>query len=132
MRMMGMWDVSYWSALFLSEGVIYGLLLSLSCAIFTTGGLYNDGKFGAIFGLFFCFCLSVVPFSFFVCAFFDTPQSAGICSLLVLLGLYIVYAAILTAPSTSMHALTTACLLPPIALQMGAGSFAKNYVGPVS
>lgn len=92
MRMMGLSDVAYWTSYFISDGVILGFFLSFICTIFTTGGLFNDGNFGAILGLLFCFCLSVVPFAFFLCSFFDTPQTSGQATLGVLFGECLVFA----------------------------------------
>ena len=87
MRMMGASDIAYWGSYILSDGVITGFLLSFICAIFTTGGLFNDANFGVLLGLFFVFCLSAVPFSFFLCSFFDTPQSSGQATIGILLGI---------------------------------------------
>ena len=77
MRMMGLSDVAYWTSYFISEGVVLGFVLSLILSIISTGGLFNSGSFGAILGFLFVFCLSAVPFCFFICAFFDTPQTSG-------------------------------------------------------
>ena len=88
MRMMGLSDIAYWSSYFISEGVITGFLLSFLCTIFTVGGLFNNANFGTILGLLFIFCLSAGPFAFFVCAFFDTPQTSGQATLALLLGHY--------------------------------------------
>jgi hypothetical protein len=54
--------------------------------LFTVGGLFNNAGFGAVLGLLFVFCLSAVPFGFFICSFFETPQSAGQATLALLLG----------------------------------------------
>lgn len=86
MRMMGLSDFAYWTSYFLSDGVILGFLLSFLCTIFTVGGLFNDANFGVLLGMFFVFCLSAVPFCFFICSFFDTPQTAGQALLAILLG----------------------------------------------
>eukprot|EP01032_Pedospumella_encystans_P029611 gene29611-33436_t len=77
MRMMGLSDVAYWTSYIISEGVILGFLLSFTLSIISAGGLFNDGNFGAVLGYLFVFCLSAVPFCFFICAFFDTPQTSG-------------------------------------------------------
>ena len=61
-------------------------MLSFLCTLFTTGGLFNNANFGTILGLLFVFCLSAVPFAFFLCAFFDTPQTSGQATLAILLG----------------------------------------------
>ena len=61
--------IAYWASYFISEGVIIGIM--------TVGGLFNDANFGTILGFLFCFCLSAVPISFFIFAFFDAPQSAS-------------------------------------------------------
>jgi hypothetical protein len=86
MRMMGLSDVAYWTSYFISEGVILGFILSFVCALFSTGGLFNDANFGVLLGLFFTFCLSAVPFCFFITAFFDTTQSSGQAILAILIG----------------------------------------------
>jgi len=86
MRMMGLSDLAYWASYFISEGVLIGFMLSFLCTIMTVGGLFNNANFGTILGFLFCFCLSSVPFSFFICAFFDTPQSASQFTILSLIG----------------------------------------------
>jgi hypothetical protein len=77
MRMMGLSDFAYWTSYFISDGIILGFLLSFLCTIFTVGGLFNGANFGVLLGIFYVFCLSAVPFCFFLCAFFDTPQTCG-------------------------------------------------------
>ena len=77
MRMMGLSDLAYWASYFISEGVIIGFPLSFLCSIISVGGLFNHANFGTILGFHFCFCLSAVPFAFFICVFFDVPQSAS-------------------------------------------------------
>ncbi|RYH22364.1 ABC transporter permease [archaeon] len=89
MRMMGLSDFAYWTSYFISDGVILGFILSFLCCMFTVGGLFNDANFGVLLGLFFVFCLSAVPFCFFVCAFFDTPQTSGQALLGLLFGTFI-------------------------------------------
>jgi hypothetical protein len=86
MRMMGLSDVAYYAAYFLSDGVILGFIMSFTCVIMSTGGLFNEANFGVILGLLFVFCLSAVPFAFFLTAFFDTPQTSGQATLAVLVG----------------------------------------------
>ena len=89
MRMMGLSDVAYWSSYFISDGVILGFVISFLCTLFTVGGLFNGANFGTVLGFLFVFCLSAVPFSFFISAFFDTPQTSGQATLGVLFGMYI-------------------------------------------
>lgn len=89
MRMMGLSDVAYWSSYFISDGVILGFVVSFLCTLFTVGGLFNGANFGTVLGFLFVFCLSAVPFSFFISAFFDTPQTSGQATLGVLFGMYI-------------------------------------------
>ena len=86
MRMMGLSDFAYWTSYFISDGIILGFLLSFLCTIFTSGGLFNGANFGTILGLLFVFCLSAVPFAFFLCSFFDTPQTSGQATLGLLFG----------------------------------------------
>jgi hypothetical protein len=86
MRMMGLSDVAYWTSYFIADGAILGFFMSFLLTLFTVGGLFNGANFGAILGLLFVFCLSAVPFSFFICAFFDTPQTSGQATLGALLG----------------------------------------------
>ena len=73
MRIMGLKDTAYWLSYFISDGIVLGFLLSFLCSIISTGGLFNDGNFGEVLGLLFSYFLSVVPFCFFICSFFDTP-----------------------------------------------------------
>jgi hypothetical protein len=86
MRMMGLSDVAYWTSYFISDGIILGFVLSFLCTLFTVGGLFNEANFGTILGLLFVFCLSAVPFAFFICSFFDTPQTSGQATLGALFG----------------------------------------------
>jgi hypothetical protein len=89
MRMMGLSDVAYWTSYFISDGIILGFILSFLCTLFTVGGLFNGANFGAILGLLFVFCLSAVPFAFFICSFFDTPQTSGQATLGALFGTFL-------------------------------------------
>lgn len=86
MRMMGLSDVAYYTSYFISDGVILGFLLSFLVTLFTVGGLFNGANFGVILGFLFVFCLSAIPFAFFVCAFFDPPQTSGQATLGILFG----------------------------------------------
>lgn len=86
MRMMGLSDTAYWISYFISDGIILGFIVSMFCSILSTYGLFNNGNFGAIFGLLFLFCIASAPFGFFLCSFFDTPQTAGQVTLGILLG----------------------------------------------
>ena len=132
MRMMGLSDVAYYLSYFISDGIILGFLLSFGCTIFTVGGLFNDANFGTILGLLFSFCLSAVPFSFFLTAFFDTAQSSGQATIGILLGFYVVYIVLFTAGTVnfSLHQIQrVCCLFPPLALQIGSGAFLDSYTG---
>jgi len=86
MRMMGLSDVAYYTSYFISDGVVLGFLLTFLVTLFTVGGLFNGANFGVILGFLFVFCLSAIPFAFFLCAFFDTPQTSGQATLGVLFG----------------------------------------------
>lgn len=88
MRMMGLSDLAYWTSYFISDGIILGFILSFVCSIMTVGGLFDNANFGVVLGFLFCFCLSAVPFSFFLCAFFDTPQTSGQATIGILMGKY--------------------------------------------
>jgi hypothetical protein len=91
MKMMGLHDVAYWTAYFISDGVILGLIISFLCAILSTYGLFNEGNFGDILGMLYLFCLSSVTFGFFICSFFDTPQTSGQVTIAILLGTLLSY-----------------------------------------
>eukprot|EP00286_Rhodomonas_abbreviata_P007959 CAMPEP_0181335448 /NCGR_PEP_ID=MMETSP1101-20121128/26837_1 /TAXON_ID=46948 /ORGANISM="Rhodomonas abbreviata, Strain Caron Lab Isolate" /LENGTH=1401 /DNA_ID=CAMNT_0023445569 /DNA_START=43 /DNA_END=4248 /DNA_ORIENTATION=+ len=133
MRMMGLSDVAYYTGYFLSDGVILGFILSFSCAIISAAGLFNDGDFGSVFGLLFTFCLSSVPFAFFIAAFFDTPQTSGQATLGLLVGFYVISITMFTATGNLtipyQQAQVVCCLFPPLALQIGSGAFLKSYDG---
>lgn len=86
MRMMGLSDVAYWTSYFISDGIITGFILAFLCSVISGGVLFNHANFGEILGLLFVFCLSAVPFAFFLCSFFDTPQTSGQATLALLLG----------------------------------------------
>jgi hypothetical protein len=88
MRMMGLSDTAYWISYFISDGIILGFLVTFFCCILSTYGLFNSGNFGEIFALLFLFCIASAPFGFFLCSFFDTPQTAGQATLGILLGNY--------------------------------------------
>jgi hypothetical protein len=159
MRMMGLSDVAYWTSYFISDGIILGFILSFLCTIFTVGGLFNEANFGEILGLLFMFCLSAVPFAFFITSFFDTPQTSGQATLGLLfgiffyifynhclnglslnfllfslypIGLYVIYIVIFTVNAGTIPfktSQTICCFIPPLALQIGSGSFLKSYDG---
>eukprot|EP01035_Chromulina_nebulosa_P032536 gene32536-43467_t len=132
MRMMGLSDVAYWTSYFISDGVITGFVLSFLCTLFTTGGLFNNANFGTILGLLFVFCLSAVPFAFFLTAFFDTPQTSGQATLAILLGFFVVYVvvfAVKTYSGSFISAQVVCCLFPPLALQIACGAFQRSYDG---
>lgn len=86
MKMMGMVEPAYWISYFISEGILMGFMMSFISAVVAGGQLFNDGNFGEVLGLLLVFCLSVVPFCFFLSVFFDNPQSAGQGALGVLIG----------------------------------------------
>lgn len=115
MRMMGLMDSSYWISYFIrfrfhsffifcilhflsttkqpfvnfllcSDGIILGFILSFLCSLFSIYGLFNHANFGVVLGLLFSFCLAAVPFGFFLCCFFDTPQTSGQATIAILLG----------------------------------------------
>jgi hypothetical protein len=155
MRMMGLSDFAYWTSYFISEGVILGFLMSFILAIVSIGGLFNSADFGVVLGFLFVFCLSAVPFSFFICAFFDTPQTSGQATLGLLFGklhftsfyqlfsatnppcyclsgMFIVYIIVFLVDLASIpvqSAQIICCFVPPIALQIGSGAFLKSYDG---
>eukprot|EP01038_Epipyxis_sp_PR26KG_P014727 gene14727-19795_t len=131
MRMMGLLDSSYWISYFIFEGVLTGFIISFICTIFTVGGLFNDGNFGEILGLLFVFSLAAVPFAFFLCSFFDNPQVAGIATLCILLGVWVLYGVIFTFEAIKNYDRRSAeiicCFVPPIALQLGCASFQNSW-----
>jgi ATP-binding cassette subfamily A (ABC1) protein 3 len=131
MRMMGLYDIAYWTSYFISEGIITGFILSFTLTLFTVGGLFNAANFGVILGLMFVFCLSAVPFCFFLCAFFSTPQTSGQATLGVLLGSYILYTVLFVAgvAKNVKHAQIICCFFPPLALQIGSGAFLDSWDG---
>lgn len=86
MRMMGLSDAAYWISYFLYDGVFLGFIISFLSAVISSGGLFNDGNFGDVLGLFLVFCLSATTFSFFLTSVFDTPQTSGQVTLALLLG----------------------------------------------
>jgi hypothetical protein len=64
----------YWLSYFLVDGVITDLALALLCSLLALGGLFSAGSFFDIFALLFVFCISVLPFVFLLCSFFNNPQ----------------------------------------------------------
>ncbi len=72
MKMMGLSETAYWISYFISDGIFIGFTLSFICCIFSAGGLFNGANFGRLLGLFFAFCLSVIPYLFFLTTFFNT------------------------------------------------------------
>jgi ATP-binding cassette subfamily A (ABC1) protein 3 len=130
MRMMGLSDAAYWISYFLYDGVLLGFIISLLCAIISTGGLFNRANFGVILGFIYSFCLSATTFSFFLTAFFDTPQTAGQAALAILLGMYVMYIVFFPAAKNtlSVYQSQLACVFfPPFALQIGSGAFLRSY-----
>jgi hypothetical protein len=132
MRMMGLSDFAYWVSYFVSDGLILGFVLSMLCAILSTGGLFNDANFGVIFGFLWVFCMASVPFCFFLSAFFDTPQTSGQAFLALLLGFFVLYVVVFMVGTHTISlaaAQSICCLIPPLALQIGSGAFLKSYDG---
>lgn len=128
MRMMGLSDAAYWVSYFISDGLVLGFIVSMFCTILSTPGLFNEGNFGSIFAMLFLFCIASVPFGFFLCSFFDTPQTAGQATLGILLGLFVIYIA-LDLSSASIELQTFFSLIPPLALQIGCSTFKNSYEG---
>lgn len=88
LRMMGLYDISYFMSYFISEGILMGFCISMICSLASLYGLFNHADFGTVLGMMFSYCLASASFSFFLCSFFDTPQTAGQATLLVLIGWY--------------------------------------------
>lgn len=86
MKMMGMIEPAYWISYFISDAIIIGFLMAFMSAVVSGQALFNDANFGEVLGVLLVFCLSVVPFCFFLSIFFDTPQSAGQGALGVFIG----------------------------------------------
>lgn len=86
MKMMGMMEPAYWISYFISEGIIIGFMMAFMSAVVAGGALFNDGNFGEVLGMLLVYCLSLVPFCFFLSVFFDTPQSAGQGALGIVIG----------------------------------------------
>jgi ATP-binding cassette subfamily A (ABC1) protein 5 len=130
MKMMGLSETAYWLAYFVSESAT-GMLISFVCAIVAMGR-FNDANFGIVLGLLFVYCLSVVPFCFALCSFFDTPETAGQVSLLLQFGMFVTYIILFITNERSISlesAQLACCFFPPLALQIAAGSFLKSYSG---
>eukprot|EP01031_Cornospumella_fuschlensis_P028883 gene28884-34857_t len=131
MKMMGMSETAYWISYFISESFT-GILLSFFCAVISAT-YFNGAGFGTVLGLLFVYCLAVVPFSFALCTLLDTPETAGQISLLVQFGMYVAYIILFvtnTRGDMDYKDVQLACsFFPPLALQMGAGSFLKSYDG---
>jgi hypothetical protein len=132
MKMMGMYESAYWISYFISDGVILGFAISFICALISLGGLFNDGGFGPVLGLLFVFCLSTTTFSFFLSSFSDNAQFGTQSTVMLLMGLYIVFVIIFVGGSNTIS--LRACqiifsLFPPTAFQVGCLTFLKSYDG---
>lgn len=133
---MGMTELSYYSAYFISDGIVVGFALSLLCAIMTVGGQFDKGDFGAIFGMFFVFCLSAVPFAFFLSTFLSSSQTASQLTLAVLFVNYLVPIVMVLTGGINKSSLSPTgvlsicCLFPPMALQIGCLSFNRTGFWP--
>lgn len=88
MKMMGLFEPAYWLSYFISEGIVTGFAIALFSTIVCGGVLFNDASFGTVLGMLLIYCLSVVPFCFFLTCFFDTAQTAGQGTLAFLIGMY--------------------------------------------
>lgn len=93
LKMWGVSDSAYWTSYFISDGILIGFLVSFLCTITTTYGLFGGANFGVILGFLYLYILSATTFGFFLCSFFDTPQSSGQITLLVLIGCYVTFIA---------------------------------------
>jgi ABC-type multidrug transport system ATPase subunit len=126
MRMMGLMDASYYISLFVSEGMLGGFLLSMSTSLYTFyPNFFNDAEYSDVLGLFIMFCLAAVPFALFWCSFFDSAQTASQAMLLVLLGAYALFAGVLVTSKGTLSNQLWACVLPPLAFQVGCNALSN-------
>jgi hypothetical protein len=115
------------------DGVLQGLVLSvflglLSAALnlfWNTGQGqkgHGDGSPWDLMALFFLSILSLTTLAFAIAAVFDNPQTAGMCSFLLMIGDVVLFF-ILTLSSPELFDTAAKqqlwCLFPPLALQIG-------------
>mmetsp|Transcript_13128 Transcript_13128/g.14208 ORF Transcript_13128/g.14208 Transcript_13128/m.14208 type:complete len:1376 (-) Transcript_13128:742-4869(-) len=132
MKMMGLYESTYWISYFITDGIILGFLLSFICALISLGGMFNDGGFGPVLGLLFIFCLSSTSFSFFLASFSDNAQFGTQSTITLLMGLYVVFAIIFIGGSNTISLRACEiilCFFPPTAFQIGCLTFLKSYDG---
>ena len=143
LRMTGLREAPYWGGLVLFDGVGMGLCLSFALSVFAAAtGLFHDGgagygsgsggfDFGGVWGVLFLYCLALTSLAFALSTAFDTPQSAGQLSFLVLLGGIVAYTVVCMS---AVHVIDTAraqalwCLLPPFALQLAITRLGSTVV----
>ena len=128
MKMMGLYEISYWISYFLYDGVIMGASLSFVAALLSLAHVFN-GNVIDVFFMYLFYCMSIVTFVFFISAFFDTPATASQAILAVNIGFYVIYIACYSDIMDSDDLQRFLCLFPPLAFQMACGSYASNYHG---
>lgn len=132
MRMMGLYDISYWVSYFIMDGIILGFALSFITTIITTSGMFGGANFGTILGFTYLYTLSVTCFSFFLTAFFDTPQSSGQAVIAILMGLFVCYIVVFPSGQNQISPLaaeTISSFFPPLAFQIACSTFLKSHEG---
>jgi ATP-binding cassette subfamily A (ABC1) protein 3 len=137
MLMMGLKETPYYLSIYITEAIIIGFVLSLFLALFSLyPHFFNNADFGSVFAVFFCYCLSAVPFAICFCYFITDMRMASIGIFLTLFGFYAIFAGILfTAPSdmnkpddNPRGCLLASSLVPPLGLQVAFASWAyKHY-----
>jgi ATP-binding cassette subfamily A (ABC1) protein 3 len=128
MLMMGMKEPAYWLSYIISEGFLVGFLSAFFATLVGQGTLYDDTIFFEPFAWLWLYFITIVVFIFFVCAFFDTPQTGGQAAFAVNIACYVIYLSInLSYESEGLQGFL--CVIPPIALQLLSGSYKKSYAG---
>jgi hypothetical protein len=118
------------------DGALQGLVLSIFLGVLSSAmGLFwatgqgqknhGDGTVLDLVALFFLAVLSLTTLAFAIAAVFDNPQTAGMCSFLLVVGDVVLFF-VLTLSSPQLFDSSAKqqlwCLFPPLALQIGLWS----------
>ena len=131
LKMTGLYDRSYWIAVFIMDGLFIGMASAIICTAFAALGLFNFQEplyYLLVLVYFACYYLASLNFSIFISNFTDNAQFATEMATLTLIGFFgLFYGMDISHKETYQQ--YWACLFPQIALQLGARSFVDGYSG---
>lgn len=128
LKQSGLFDISYWIANVVTEGIVVGLGTAIILAIISIAGLFNEARFVFVLVFLGVYYASAMSFSFFISSFSDSTQVATEFVTLILVGFYGLFYG-MDLPHRNHFEQHFCCLFPQLALQLGARSFTDGYDG---